>query len=122
MQTYTIPVRTKSHGIVRVTVLADNEDKATLIAVATHGIHPVLNDAQDVFDNAEFRDLWPLNVRKAIVRACKHDGPLPEFGRKEAAWAVRQAWLVEDRCRRQEEQAEQVLANLPASERAKVNA
>lgn len=122
MRTFTIPVTTKNGQTVRVTVLADNEANATIIAVKAHGVDPLIADAIDVIQNGEFRNLWPLDVRKALVRAANHEGPLPAFGASQVAWAVKTAWKVEDHYRKQEEQAQQVLANLPASERAKVNA
>ena len=122
MQMFTVPVQTLRHGTVNVTVLAESEGKATILAVKAHGIDPLVNDAIDVIQNGEFRSLWPLWVRQALVRAANHEGPLPKFGSEQVTKAIKVAWKVEDRFRRQEEQAEQVLANLPASERAKVNA
>ncbi len=54
-------------------------------------------EAVKAIQSADFRDFWPLDVRKAVVRAAQHDGDFPPFGEKEARWALKEARSIEQR-------------------------
>jgi hypothetical protein len=123
MQMFTVPVTLLTGQVIRVSVLANDKGTATLLAVKQHnGLDPLALSAQDVLDHGEFQYLWDKDVADVLVKAITTEGPLPAFAVKQVQWAIKSAWRTEDKYRRQEEQAQQVLANLPASERAKVNA
>jgi hypothetical protein len=51
--------------------------------------------------NAQFRTMWPIEVRQALVRGAKHEGDLPEFGAKQIRWALKEARQVENRMSKQ---------------------
>lgn len=47
--------------------------------------------------NAEFRTAWPIEVRKALVRAAQHQGEFPVYAEKHVKWALGQARRIERR-------------------------
>ncbi len=123
MPMFTIPVTTSEGRRIAVTVLATDERSAVLLAKADH--EPTCSEAMDALDliqHAEYKDLWPTWARLNLAMAANTLGPLPPYAHKRVKDAMKAAVGTERRLARQAEQAEQVLANLPASERSKVNA
>lgn len=67
-------------------------------------------DAAEAIQDADFREFWPIDVRKALVRAAKHEGTFPPFGEREARWALREAGNIERKMHRDIAAAEAVLS------------
>lgn len=60
---------------------------------------------------AEFRSAWPVEVRKALVRAAQTEGPFPPYAERETRWALREAKAVEQRLAKQVEAGEAALSH-----------
>lgn len=54
-------------------------------------------EAREVIASAEFRTAWPIDVRKALVRAAQTEGDLPAYATREVTWALREARNLERR-------------------------
>lgn len=52
-------------------------------------------EAADVIASAEFRDFWPRNVRKTLVRAAQTEGEFPPYAVRDTERALRAARNLE---------------------------
>ena len=57
--------------------------------------------ATEAFFDADFRSVWPIEVRKAIVRAINHEGEFPPYAVGIVTRALNTAKAVESRMNRQ---------------------
>ncbi len=69
--------------------------------------------------NAEFRSVWPIEVRRSLVRAAQTEWEFPEYAVKETKWALAEARRIEQKCSRDIEQGER---NLSQSDRRRLGA
>lgn len=60
--------------------------------------------------NADFRDQWPLNVRKTLVKAVQHEGDWPTYAPEAVRRALRTARAIETRMARQIDQGTATLS------------
>lgn len=56
---------------------------------------PLAIEAADTIASADFRVLWPIEVRQTLVRAARTEGDMPAFGVKATRWALNQARRIE---------------------------
>lgn len=68
-------------------------------------------EATNAIANAEFRQAWPIEARRVLVRAAKTEGEFPAFAVKEVRWALKAVKAVEDKCARDIEQGERSLSH-----------
>lgn len=68
-------------------------------------------DAARAIGDADFRSAWPIEVRKALVRAAKTEGEFPPYAVRETRWALKAAADVERRMRRDIEVGEAALSH-----------
>lgn len=57
-------------------------------------------DATWAIQDADFRAFWPIEVRKALVRAAQTEGEFPPYAVRETRWALKAADAVERRMNR----------------------
>lgn len=69
------------------------------------------SSAVETIANAEFRQAWPIEVRKALVRATKQEGEFPAYADKHVRWALAQARDIERRMARDIEVGEKSLSH-----------
>ena len=62
--------------------------------------------AAETIAAAEFRSLWPIEVRRNLVRAAQTEGDLPPYAVKATEWALRKARNVERHFDRQVREAD----------------
>lgn len=67
-------------------------------------------DATEAIQDADFREFWPIKVRKALVRAAQTEGVFPPYAVQEAQWALRAAAAIEVRMNRDIAKGEGVLS------------
>lgn len=67
-------------------------------------------EATLAIQTADFREFWPINVRKALVRAAKHEGDFPPFAARATEKALRVATAIERRMARDIEAGEAALS------------
>lgn len=67
-------------------------------------------DAAAAIRGAQFRDAWPIEVRKTLVRAAKTEGEFPPYAVRDTRWALREARNVEHKMMRDILQGEAVLS------------
>lgn len=65
--------------------------------------------AADTIVEGEFRQCWPTDVRKALVKAAKTEGDFPPFAVKVTERAIRDAQAIERRLSRDIEVGERSL-------------
>ncbi len=99
------------------TVFAPDKDTAYAMLV---GRDVLSIKAIDAHDDAEFRDLWPTDVRLAIAKAVNTLDPIPAYAVKQVTWALKVAARIEAEANRDLEQGAVVLSRLPLAERSKV--
>lgn len=75
------------------------------------------DEAADTIRNAEFRQCWPIEVRKALVKAAKTTGDFPPFAVRTTERALRTAQAIEKRLARDIEVGER---NLTQQQRRKL--
>lgn len=64
--------------------------------------------------SADFRQCWPIDVRKALVKAAQHEGDIPAFAVGLVTRSLREAAAIEKRLTRDIEAGE---ANLTHAQR-----
>lgn len=57
----------------------------------------MVQDAIDTIGHADFRDQWPLEVRKDLARAALHEGDWPPYAVARVERALRTAKAIERR-------------------------
>jgi hypothetical protein len=119
MKRYTIPVTLLDGHTLAVTVLANDEDHATIVAMKAQGPSNLAHDAHDIL-SSDYAGLFPSDVVEVLERAVATSGPMPAYAVKSIRWAMKQASFIEAKAIRDEQAADQVLRNLPASERNRV--
>ena len=67
-------------------------------------------DAADAIRGADFREFWPIEVRKALVCAAQTEGEFPPFAVRETRWALKAASGIEFRMSRDIEVGEASLS------------
>lgn len=74
--------------------------------------HPanLQHDAIETIRSADFREFWPIEVRKALVRAAKTEGEFPVYAIREVERALRTARSIEHRMSRDIEVGEAALS------------
>lgn len=117
MKRYTIPVTLVNGQTLAVTVLATDEDHATIVATKAFGSASIVEDVHDFLATTEFSALLPQDITDIFERAMDTAGPLPAYAVKQVRWAMQQANRIEAKAIRDEQAAADVLRNLPASER-----
>jgi hypothetical protein len=60
---------------------------------------------------ADFREFWPIEVRKTLVRAAKHEGEFPPYAEKMTRWALKDAAAIERRMAKDIEVGEAALSH-----------
>ncbi len=120
MSLFDVPVTTTTGRNILVRVLAVSNDAATIIATESYGPSAEAIDAQELLDDGDFTAFWPEGVEDALTRAANTEGPLPAFGLKAFHWATAQALRVERKMAKDLARGQEILANLPADERALV--
>lgn len=53
--------------------------------------------AAEAIQEADFREFWPIKVRKALVRAAQTEGQFPLYAERETRWALKAASAIEFR-------------------------
>lgn len=117
MKMFTIPVDLLDGTRIAVNVVAPDQERATIVAMKSHGPSPLAGDVHDFLSTTEYAALLPQDVLDVLMRAIETQGPLPLYALKQVKWALKEANRVEAKALRDESAAEQVLKNLPASER-----
>lgn len=67
-------------------------------------------EATNAIANAEFREFWPIEVRKTLVRAANTEGEMPLYAVKMVERALRDARNIERRMARDIEVGEASLS------------
>lgn len=68
------------------------------------------SQAAEVVGTADFREFWPIEIRKALVRAANTDGEFPPYAAREAGWALKAAREIEYRMSRDIDTGEALLS------------
>lgn len=76
----------------------------------TTNTNSLATDAAAAIRGAQFRDAWPIEVRKTLVRAAQTEGEFPPFAVRDTRWALREARNVESKMLRDIIQGEAVLS------------
>jgi hypothetical protein len=75
--------------------------------------------ARNAIGFAEFREAWPIEVRRILVKAVKTEGEFPGYAVKEVRWALKEAQRVERKCAKDIEAGERVLTHAEKRARAR---
>lgn len=75
----------------------------------------LIDQAKKAIVTADFRDSWPLDARRILVKAAKTTGDdVPPFARREVTWALKTTRAIEKRLLKDIEKGE---ASLPVNRR-----
>jgi hypothetical protein len=67
--------------------------------------------ARDAIAFAEFREAWPIEVRRILVKAVRTEGDMPAFAVKEVQWALKEARRIESKFAKDIEAGERTLSH-----------
>lgn len=68
-------------------------------------------DAAAAIRGADFREFWPIEVRKTLVRAAQTEGDFPPYAVRDTRWALREAAGIERKMSRDIEVGEAALSH-----------
>lgn len=67
-------------------------------------------EATRIIQDADFREFWPIEVRKTLVRAAQTEGDLPPYAERQVRNALRDARRIESRMSKDIEVGEAALS------------
>lgn len=61
--------------------------------------------------NAEFRQAWPIEVRRVLVKAVRTEGEMPAYAVTQVRWALKEARNIERRFAKDIEAGERTMSH-----------